>query len=404
MGNKVLGIGLAFALAIAFLAACSASDGGDEAFGDSRAQGTVAAPRTLTPETILRNRAEMAAAVAESLDAPLYFHDSEWDLDFGDGNMFGPSYDLASSTLTGDAAQFDRAIDALNRSMAAVDDASGSVRGLIGGFGDLENLAMALMGLIESAQYIDVPPYADSAERLVAIVDRVGALFGDYLPPELGEFAGSTYGPTSISTLLALLRVGLALGGPEDEAAGHMARAAEILDHIHETAWSDELGAYRFAPGDDRLMLYPNATMMMACGRAYRVSGDPVYLDRIEAIYDGIQPLRAASGDHYHSPYSREEAGAVDEDYATLSSQNYLMIGLWLAYTATGDARYLEDLDRVLRWIETHLFVDGVLKHHWVNGRVANDQDLYDFCSGCNLQTLFILRTIELEADLAPRE
>lgn len=137
--------------------------------------------------------------------------------------------------------------------------------------------------------------------------------------------------------------------------------------------------------------------MMVAYGRALLFSGNSLYRERIGKIYQGIQPLRARSGDHYHSPYSREEAGAVDEDYATLSAQNYLMIALWLSYLATGEQRYLDDIDLIMGWIENHLFVDNVLKHHWVNGRCADENDFCEFCSGFNLQTLYILRMIELE-------
>jgi len=246
-----------------------------------------------------------------------------------------------------------------------------------------------------------VPQYADSAGTLIDILDRLAALFNDYLPPQPGEFAGATYGPTAISSMIAMLQLGLVIAGPAEDAASHLARAEEVLAHIHARAWSDELGAYRFAPGDDRLMVYPNATMMLAYGRALLLGGDPTFADRLADIYEGIQPLRDDAGDHYYSPYSREETGAVDEDYATLSSQNYLMIGLWLAYATTGEQRYLNDIDLILGWIETHLFVDEVLKHHWVNGRTANEEDLYDFCSGCNLQTLYIYRMIQLEAAAA---
>ena len=148
-------------------------------------------------------------------------------------------------------------------------------------------------------------------------------------------------------------------------------------------------------------MLYPNATMMLTYGRALQMIGHGLYRGRIKEIYAGIEPLRADTGDHFHSPYSREEAGAVDADYATLSSQNYLMIGLWLGYEATGDQRFLDDIDRILGWIESHLLVDGLIKHHWVNGRVADGRDLYDFCAGCNLQTLYIFRIIQIEAGAA---
>lgn len=351
----------------------------------------------VTPASIVENYSYMGSVVAASMDEPDYFHDCTWHLHFGDALMYGPSFDLAEDVLTGDEFHSNRGIDALNTNLYMVEAATGSLLGLIEAFGDPESLSMALLGLLESGQYIQVPRYAESSADLVRLIDRITALFDDYLPPQLGEFAGMTYGPTAISSLLALLQLGMVISGPEEEIDEHLARAHEVLEHIHQKAWSNELGAYRFAPDDDRLMLYPNVTMMLSYGRALLFTGNDLYEERIEDIYQGIQPLRAKSGDHYYSPYSREEANAVDEDYATLSSQNYTMIGLWLAYFATGDQHYLDDIDLILGWIETHLFVDKVLKHHWVNGRVANEEDEYDFCSGCNLQTLYILKMIELE-------
>ena len=53
----------------------------------------------------------------------------------------------------------------------------------------------------------------------------------------------------------------------------------------------------------------------------------------------------------YRSPYSATHMGAQTDDYSTLSAQNYLMIALWLAYEATGEQRYLDDIDRS---IEVH--------------------------------------------------
>jgi hypothetical protein len=352
----------------------------------------------VSPQSIVDDHRDMAEAVASSMDQLQYFHDDTWHLHFGDGLMFGPSYDLASHALYPDDANYLRAIAALDTNAFQVEEASGSLIGLIGAADDVEGLAMAMLGLLESGQFIEVPRYFESAEKLAGIVDKLSKLMGDYLPQSLGEFAGATYGPTAITSMIALLQLGMAMADSDGDVEGYIARADEILQNIHDTAWSDELGVYRFAPGDDRIMLYPNATLMLAYGRAYELTQNETYRERIDAIYEGIQPLRADSGDHFFSPYSREEANAVDEDYSTLSSQNYLMIGLWLAYQATGDQQYLVDIDLILDWLEGHLFVDDVLKHHWVNGRVADETDAYDFCSGCNLQTLYILRIIEIGA------
>jgi len=358
----------------------------------------------VTPSSIVDDYSGMINTVAETLNDPRYFHDGQWHEHFGDAYMYGPSFDLATAALNGDVASYQRAVDVLNLDFVMVEKASANLGGLIDAFSDLESVCMALLGLLESGLFVQVPSFFEISQGLAEILDLFAVLFDDYLPPDLGEFAGMTYGPTAISSLLALLNLGLAMSGPEEQADRYMARAHEVLEHIHQKAWSDELGAYRFAPEDGRLMLYPNSTMMVAYGRALMLEDNELYRERIAATYEGIQPLRAESGDHYYSPYSREEANAIDEDYATLSSQNYLMIGLWYAYAATGDQRYLNDIDLIFGWLESHLFIDGVLKHHWVNGRAADSEDLYEFCSGCNLQTLYIFRTIELEACSEPSQ
>ena len=93
-------------------------------------------------------------------------------------------------------------------------------------------------------------------------------------------------------------------------------------------------------------------------------------------------------GDHYHSPYSAESMGAIDDDYTTHSSQNYLMMGLLVAYQATGKVAYLEEVDIILGFLDAHLLVDGQILHHWMNGRAATEDDPYLYCLGCNVQTL----------------
>ncbi len=37
------------------------------------------------------------------------------------------------------------------------------------------------------------------------------------------------------------------------------------------------------------------------------------------------------------------------------------------------------------------------LLHHWIDGRIAHPDDPDYFCSGCNLQTLYVLRYLQEE-------
>jgi hypothetical protein len=136
---------------------------------------------------------------------------------------------------------------------------------------------------------------------------------------------------------------------------------------------------------------------MLAQGRAFQLTRDPLHITRIAAIRAGIEPLRDRAGDHFHSPYSASAMGAIDADYSTLSSQNYLMLALLLGWRATGDPSFLHDIDAILGFCETHLLVDGRLVHHWMNGKPAQPTDPSYYCTGCNLQTLYLF--VEMASD-----
>ena len=86
--------------------------------------------------------------------------------------------------------------------------------------------------------------------------------------------------------------------------------------------------------------------------------------------------------------------GALDEDYSTLSSQNYLMLALLAAYEATGEESLLEEVDRIMGFIADNLVSEGRILHHWMNGMMAQPEDPYDYCLGCNAQSLYILLLI----------
>jgi hypothetical protein len=170
--------------------------------------------------------------------------------------------------------------------------------------------------------------------------------------------------------------------------------------------------------------------MIIYNARLYQLTGDAAYKDRALETYQGMQPLKVTEADglaapgRYRSPYSAVVMGAQTDDYSTLSSQNYLMFALMLLYQITGEDKYLDEMNPVLDFLENNLvgqacLVDisqdalcdpacaagrsclkeecyddschqGIL-HHWMDGRVAIPDDLEFFCSGCNVQTLYLM-------------
>ncbi len=346
----------------------------------------------ISPEKLIALHSDLEEVVAHSMSTSGYFSENNWHQHFGDAYMYGPAYDLAEWKLTDNEAHYSRACAVLDNNLKLVENDSSDIYGSLIQAGPT---AMALLGLIEAGQFIDDSRYAEASETLLEKVDALSMLFDDYIEPQFGEFVENSYGPTSLSAIVALVHLEQAFSYPERNREKHINRADKVLDSIHDKVWFEDNSAYRFAPRDERLTLYPNALMMLAYGRAYQMTKNPKYLERIESIFEGIQPLKDEKGDHYHSPYSAEMMGALDHDYTTLSSQNYLMMALWMAYLASNNLHYLDEIDKILGFIKENLVVDGVIVHHWINGRAATVNDPVTFCSGCNLQTIYILNVIE---------
>jgi uncharacterized protein YyaL (SSP411 family) len=216
-------------------------------------------------------------------------------------------------------------------------------------------------------------------------------LTGNYLNLDLGEFSTDLYGPTSTTGGVAVIYLQHVGSLNAERSPEWLQRAVEIAASIEEVAYDGD--HYKFSPDVDKLYLYPNATMLMVLTGLYEQTGDLAYLDRAEEVYQGIQPLWNEEMELYHSPYSVESQGAQTDEYSTLSSQNYLMLGLMELYHHSGDITYLNDVIRLLKSVKTRLYSpeDGLIVHHWIDGRPATHDDPDFFCSGCNLQTLYIL-------------
>jgi len=367
------------------------------ASGCGQPAGPASADVTASVDTPQATRGETLRATYDPLfqEVETYLHDpalcleGHWQLHFGDGQLFGPAFDLKQWQVTGEVEHKDRALAALEANRALVVSAS---EDLLGAMNDLETVAMALLSLIEAGLYLeDTDAYLSAADALIEPLDELAMGLGDYLAIDAGEFAATTYGPTALTAFLALVHLEHAMAYPDADASHHIARGEAVLQAVDDVAWDAELKTFAFEPGNSKRYLYPSITVMLALARAYALTGDPVHKYRYRVAYAGIQPLKAPAGDHYYSPYSAESMGALDDDYSTLSSQNYLMMALLAGYEVTGDADLLEELGRIMGFVDSHLLEDGRILHHWMNGKIAQPTDEFPYCLGCNLQTLYLL-------------
>jgi hypothetical protein len=291
---------------------------------------------------------------------------------------------------------------------------------------------MAALGTIEhvgaSGDRSMVPVLDDFVDRL----DSLTHLLGDYVETGADKsWALRTYGPTAITALIALVEAQYALivGGPR--ASERLDRVIAIDAKVRERALTDLVDAttgrqargYAFAPGQAGLYDYPNLAMLLLKARLFRLTRTEDFRLEARALYAALQPLKLSDAPaRYSSPYAKASLGIDSRDLSTLSSQNYLTLGLLLLFEITGEQRFVDEADRMLDgiaamrgpWCERYVnkpdscapacttdqacvaaactadhCTTGLL-HHVVNGRLAQPSDGTVFCAGCNLQTLYV--------------
>ena len=355
----------------------------------------------------------------------LSFKEGQWLESLGDAPFFGLAW-LSRRAASGplppeDAIRLDQSL-ARARVLLASDLLSG----------DLQEKVMAALGVIEhtaaSKDLRDVPAVDEFLDRL----DHLVSALGDYLDGVSDtSWAVRTYGPTAVTALVALVHAQYALLIDNDHSREHQDRAIALERRITDRALTDLADApsgrsvrgYAFAPGRASLDLYPNTSMILLEARLYRLTKSETYRLEARALYGAIQPLKLSDVPaRYASPYAAESLKAKTREVATLSSQNYLALALMLLFEITGDAKFSDEADRVLDAIETmrgpwclaqvqittcaptcaggqacvaaactadHC-TTGLL-HHVVDGRLAAPGDPTLFCSGCNLQSLYVI-------------
>ncbi len=353
------------------------------------------------------------------------FDHGDWLEDLGDAPFYGLAW-LARRAQSG-------ALDAdgIARRDAAVARAKTLLEGNLLE-GDIQDRVMAALGVIEhvgaSGDRSLVPVIDDFADRL----DSLTRTLGDYI--EVGadrSWALRTYGPTAVTALVALVDAQYALLVGGDRAHERIDRALAIDAKIRERALTDLADAatgrqargYAFAPGQPGLFDYPNVAMLLLKARLFRLTKREEFRLEARAVYVALQPLKLSDVPaRYASPYAKASLGIDTRDLSTLSSQNYLTLGLLLLFEITGDQRFVDEADRMLDgiaamrgpWCTSNVHDPGAcaptcsagqacvtsactadrcttgLLHHVVDGRLALPQDGTVFCSGCNLQTLYV--------------
>jgi len=352
-------------------------------------------PLTLTDGPDPSHEPEMFRAVLKDLTQPKNMpQQGDWPDDFGDANFYGPGFffrygeagdnqlhiDLARQNQDYNAKLLAQAMQNLNVLMTR-----------------LEDVLMASFGLMEAYRHQADEAALKQLDQVIEILNMVGKAIGYY--PEnsstVGGYGVDTYGPTTTNSSLALLNLEYALqvGGAKKQERITTAKA--ILAAGRTTAFDSTLGYYTFSSTVSGLYLYPNITQMICHLRVYELTGEKLYLDRARDLHRAIQPLKVKDEGRYRSPYSAKYMGAKTDDYTTFSSQNFVMIGLSLLYKFTQDAQYKQEITKILEWLRIRLLQGGRVLHHWMDGKLAKPTDPEYYCSGCNLQLLYILHRMD---------
>jgi hypothetical protein len=313
------------------------------------------------------------------------YKDGEWDQDFGDAAFYGPAFYVTAGLRDGNAS--DKGIGAASeeRNLAVLRKANEDTTYFLGA---IDEVLMAALGVIEAEAATGA---GKGLAELDGLLDRLNPLiegFGTYLDMDMDSYSMQTYGPTTVTAVIALLNLRYADLLKPPRAAEWKAFGLAVIDATDAKAWNGTV--YKVKPASDLLEIYPNVSMILANAEAFRLTGDEKYRKRCLDVYQGMQALKDPVKKCYHSPYSAVYMGAKTDDYSTLSSQNYTIMALALLYELTGDAKYRDEITAIAAFLEKYLLVDGRLLHHWMDGRVAIPTDPEYFCTGCNLQFLFV--------------
>ncbi len=317
-----------------------------------------------------------------------------WPEDFGDANFYGPGFFFRYGKAGSNTEQEKVGHETHTYNMEILQDTLADVSKLIN---QLEDVMMALFGLMERYHHSQDKATLAMLDKAIDVILLLAKTM-DYYPEgtsSVGGYGVDTYGPTTTNATLSLLCLEYAgtVGGAKK--AQRISEAEEILAKGRTMAWLKDKGYYKFSSKRSGLFLYPNITQLISHVRAYELTQKKLYLDQAKDLHKAIQGLKVTGEGRYRSPYSAKYMGAKTDDYTTLSSQNFTMIGLSLLYQQTKSAGLKSEVAEILKFIRTKLFSGGRVLHHWMDGKLAVPKDPEYYCSGCNLQMLYIIHRMD---------
>lgn len=224
---------------------------------------------------------------------------------------------------------------------------------------------------------------------LAGVAATVDRYYMDWLDWLTGG-GGYGYGPTVLGAQLALTQLRFAQTYPDWRLlllVHPLGIGRRLIDNAGTLAWDGTRQVYRARPDSDEVWLLPNAMMMLANLQAHRLTGDPVYLERAQAVAGGIEPLWEPKRGAYFA--SSTQTGP--DGYLSLSTNSYAALALHRLGVATAAASHRDRAQTILDFFQRDLYRDGVVYHHVYRGR-RSAGDIW--CPGCNWRVLSVAREI----------
>jgi len=168
-----------------------------------------------------------------------------------------------------------------------------------------------------------------------------------------------------------------------------------ILDKLNEKVFDSSRNNYKYMDNELYTFIYQysNITVMQGLLRAYLYTGDETYLHRSKAVMETLEGLwsdqyqgylSAENDARYFDLYDAIGNSQYRNEYIPLSGSNYMIYANLIMYQITGDEKYHNRVRKLLDFIETKLYHDGIAWHDIQHGQVSDR-----YCSGCNFQLLY---------------
>jgi hypothetical protein len=146
------------------------------------------------------------------------------------------------------------------------------------------------------------------------------------------------------------------------------------MDAAERRFWNEEDGYYGTTLWD-----WPEATMLMALAKAFKVTGDPLYRERAAIL---IATTDREFWDSKHLGYYGHDP--VVPGSKALSGNNVFAQAMLDWYEVTGDPSHMHRAIQIQGFLQRVLYRQGILWHHWTAEEGVADY----FCTGCNLMAL----------------